>query len=71
MQEDKTALHADCMSKQFVDNVASVAILATCWHFVPTDWCNPRSVTENLWFLSGIEPGGLGHQRIGTISVRH
>ena len=35
MQEDKTALHADCMSKQFVDNVASVAILATCWHEVP------------------------------------
>lgn len=30
-----------------------------------------RSVTRNLWFLSCIEPGGLGHQRIGTISVRH
>ena len=27
--------HDDCMSKQFVNDVASIAILATCWHEVP------------------------------------
>ena len=27
--------HDNRMSKQFVNNVASVAILATCWHEVP------------------------------------
>ena len=27
--------HDDCMSKQFVNNVSSVAILAICWHEVP------------------------------------
>ena len=27
--------HDDCMSKQFVNDVVSIAILATCWHEVP------------------------------------
>ena len=27
--------HDNCMSKQFVNNVSSVAILAICWHEVP------------------------------------
>ena len=27
--------HDDCRSKQFVNNVSSVATLATCWHEVP------------------------------------
>ena len=30
-----TSVHDDCMSKQFVNDVASIAILATCWHEVP------------------------------------
>ena len=34
---------------------------------MPTDWCNPRSVTGNLRFLSGIESGRLGQCRIGTM----
>ena len=28
--------HDDCTSKQFVNDVASIAILATFWHEVPT-----------------------------------
>ena len=27
--------HDNCMSKQFVNDVVSIAILATCWHEVP------------------------------------
>jgi hypothetical protein len=27
--------HDNCMSKQFVNNVSSVTILAICWHEVP------------------------------------
>ena len=27
--------HDNCMSKQFVNDVVSIAILATCWHDVP------------------------------------
>ena len=27
--------HDDCMRKQFVNDVVSIAILATCWHEVP------------------------------------
>ena len=30
-----TESHDNCMSKQFVNDVASIAILATCWHKVP------------------------------------
>ena len=29
------SLHDDCVSKQFVNDVVSIAILATCWHEVP------------------------------------
>ena len=34
-QSFATQLHDNRMSKQFVNNVASVAILATHWHEVP------------------------------------
>ena len=30
-----STVHDDCMSKQFVNDVVSIAILATCWHEVP------------------------------------
>ena len=29
------SLHDDSVSKQFVNDVVSIAILATCWHEVP------------------------------------
>ena len=28
-------MHDNCMSKQFVNDVVSTAILVTCWHEVP------------------------------------
>ena len=31
----RSAIHDNFMSKQFVNDVASIAILATCWHEVP------------------------------------
>ena len=34
-QYDGCAIHDNRVSKQFVNNVASVAILATYWHEVP------------------------------------
>ena len=35
MQAVKALNHDDCMSKQFANDVVSIAILATCWHEVP------------------------------------
>ena len=35
IREAGVSLHDNRMSKQFVNNVASVAILATHWHEVP------------------------------------
>jgi len=41
--------HDNRMSKQFVNNVASVAILATCWHEVPP---SPGRVLQSAANLS-------------------
>ena len=35
MQAVKALNHDDRMSKQFANDVVSIAILATCWHEVP------------------------------------
>ena len=45
-------MHDDCMSKQFVNDVVSIAILATCWHEVPMPPLEGNVVNLRIPFLS-------------------